>query len=94
MPLFMHKKDPETGRTWMEQVEVEYSGRKFQITTPQVTPAAQVKIYVCKVCKGEEKKLRSAGVAAMHFRRIHPDLNETKESWKEHFEVKDELARK
>lgn len=89
MPLFLHRVDPETGRSFMEQVEVEYDGRKFEITAPEITPSKKVKIWECTAgC--EKKRFKSAGVAAMHFRRHHPDLDETKDSWKLYFEVRDE----
>lgn len=92
MPLFFHKRDPKTGRTFMEQVEVEYDGRKFEITTPNVTPAKIVKTWECTACEEAGTRFRSAGVAAMHFRRHHPDLNEAglKETWKDFVEVRNE----
>ena len=92
MPAFLHKRDPKTGRTYLEQVEVEYSGRKFEIKTPNVTPAKIVKVWECTACEEGGKRFRSAGVAAMHFRRHHPDLDEKglKETWKDFFEVRNE----
>lgn len=92
MPLFLHKRDPESGRTIMEQVEVEYSGKKFEIKTPNVTPAKVVRVWECTACEPgpEPVKFRSAGVAALHFRKNHPELNERKESWKDYFEVRNE----
>jgi hypothetical protein len=92
MPLFLHKIDPKTGHTTMTQVEVEYAGKKFEIKTPDVTPAKITKIWECTACDVAGKKFRSAGVAAMHFRRTHADLNQAglKETWKDYFEVRNE----
>jgi hypothetical protein len=92
MATFLHKFDPKTGRSYMEQVEVEYDGKKFEIKTPEVTPAKIVKVWECTGCETAGTKFRSAGVAAMHFRRHHPDLNEKglKETWKDYFEVRNE----
>ena len=90
MSVFLHKRDPVTGRTYLEQVEVEYEGRKFEIKTPDVTPAKIVKVWECTACEVAGKKFRSAGVAAIHFRKHHPDLSDSKDRWKDYFEVKNE----
>jgi len=78
----------------MEQVEVEYDGRKFEIKTPNVTPAKITKVWECTACEPgpTAKKFRSAGVMAMHFRKHHADLNQAglKETWKDFCEVRNE----
>lgn len=86
MPLYYYKTD-ESGRSYLEEVDLGAVTKKVEIKRPEVNVGRTTKLYKCTLCP--DTKFKTAGLMARHFNETHQDKKVTKDSWREHHEVVD-----
>ena len=81
MPLFHRIRNPD-GTHSMKEVDVLEPKPDAPLIAPSATaaPVVGMKRYHCTLC--DDKDFATAGVASMHFAKVHKDLKSGKDSWR------------